>query len=338
MVQPNVGVTLQINLAPSDWLHAKHILPHQLRQFSEQVDEIILTLDLHRSAGRFSEGWEERLPKIQKLIEDCCAQYSHAQMKVVDYSLESVSEVGTAFFGGRSIPPKDFRGGPFYSYFFGLHAANNDYVLHLDSDLMFGGGSQTWISEAVDLLAERPEVLTCGPLPGPPTSDGSLQSQAASVELNKESIAFGFPFLSTRYFLLDKRCFASRVGALSLAYPSPRNIIKALVEGNPPYRLPEEILTEAMQEHSLVRVEFLGELPGMWSLHPPYRTQEFYDKLPNIIQKIESGYIPDGQRGCHDINDSLVNWHSAKLALSRNRWWKRLARKISYKFRIGCIS
>ncbi|MDF5717773.1 MAG: hypothetical protein PUP93_28890 [Rhizonema sp. NSF051] len=326
----NYSVTLQINLAPSDWLHAKYILPHQLRQFGQQVDEILLTLDLHRSPGRFSEGWQERLPKIKHLIHQCCDQYPYAQLKEVDYSPQVVTEVSNMFFGGRSIPPKDFRGGPFYSYFFGLYSAKNNYILHLDSDLMFGGGSTTWIGEAIDLLNEKPDVLLCGPFPGPPTVNGHLRSQVAELEPHY-SQAFRFSSLSSRYFLLDRNRFTSVVKKLPLKYASIRGIIKALLEGNYPYNLPEEIFTEAMQNNSLHRVEFLGKSPGMWSLHPPYRSKNFYDSLPELIQKVELEDIPEAQRGFHDVNDSLVDWSSSRAELIQNRWWKRLGKQWQQK-------
>jgi hypothetical protein len=319
------GVTLQINLSPSDWLYARYTLPHQLRQFAHQVDEILLTLDLHRSAGRFAEGWEERLPKIKSLIEECCNQYPHAHSKEVDYSPEIVKNVSSMFFGGSTIPPKDFRGGPFYSYFFGLYTAKYNYIFHLDSDLMFGGGSSTWIAEAIKLLSEQSNIITCGPLPGPPTADGRLRSQLAQPQPH-DSLAYRFSHLSTRYFLLDTERFGSIIKKLPLKYASIRSIIKALVEGNYPYKLPEEIFSEAMEEKSLIRVEFLGHPPGMWSLHPPYRCQNFYDSLPELIEKVESGNIPELQRGDHDVNDSLVDWSSAKAALKQNRWWKRLVK------------
>jgi hypothetical protein len=48
-----MATTLQINLTPTDLLHLIHILPHQLRQFGGQVDEMLLTVDLHQSRGRF---------------------------------------------------------------------------------------------------------------------------------------------------------------------------------------------------------------------------------------------------------------------------------------------
>ncbi len=326
------GVTLQINLAPSDWPHARYILPHQLRQWANQVDEVLLILDLHRSHGRFAEGWEERRPKLQHLIDECCAQYPHVRLQEVDYSPKVVADVSTMFFGGRTIPPKDFRGGPFYSYFFGLYSAKHNYVFHLDSDMMFGGGSSIWISESIQLLTDRPDILFCAPLPGPPTPDGRLRSQVAQPE-SHSSPAFRFSSLSSRLFLLDRNRFTSQLKQLPLTYTHTWGIIKALVEGNYMYELPEDIFTKAMLKHSLFRVEFLGKSPGMWSIHPPYRSESFYQALPELIQRIETGDIPEAQRGHHDINDSLVDWTSARAALKQNRWWKRLGKNLKHKFR-----
>jgi hypothetical protein len=87
-----------------------------------------------------------------------------------------------------------------------------------------------------------------------------------------------------------------------------------------------------MQQHGLSRLEFLGQAPGMWSLHPPYRSSNFYDNLPNLIQRIESGDIPEAQRGVHDVNDSLIDWSSAVAALKQNRWWKRLGQRLTHNF------
>ena len=47
----DAGITLQVNLAPSDLPHAIHTIPHQLRRWRAQVDEVLLTVDLRRSTG-----------------------------------------------------------------------------------------------------------------------------------------------------------------------------------------------------------------------------------------------------------------------------------------------
>lgn len=326
-------VSLQINLAPSDWLHAQHILLHQLRQFAGQVDEVLLTLDLHRSVGRFAEGWEERRPKLELLIEQCCQEFTNVRAVTVDYSPEAIQAVSRTFFGANVMPAKDFRGGPFYAYFYGLWAAKYDYVFHIDSDLMFGGGSQTWIAEAIAFLRQYPNVLVCGPLLGAPRADGKLLSQCVNPFAYR-SLAFQLDEMSTRYFLIDRARFRERIGALPLPYASVWGFLKAKIEGNPPYCLPEDILTQVMAKKGLLRVEFLGDGAGMWSLHPPYRCQEFYDRLPELIQRIEAGDIPEAQRGYHDINDSLIDWSEPREKLRQNRWWKRLSRRIALQWQL----
>src|SRR5882724_3636225 len=158
-------VTLQISLAPTDLPHARQILPHQLKQWGGQVDEVLFVVDLHRSRGKFAEGWDERLPGLRRLIEGCCLTHAHARSIDVDYAEETKAAVEASFFSGHAMPAKDYRGAPFYAYFFALFAASRDHVLHLDSDMLFGGGSQTWMEEALHLLETRPDVLACNPLP-----------------------------------------------------------------------------------------------------------------------------------------------------------------------------
>jgi hypothetical protein len=300
-------VTLQINLAPTDYPFAKHILPHQLRQWSGQVDEVLLTLDLHRSAGRFSHDWEARLPLMRELLSQCHDENGLLRTVDVDYSSTAYDAVSRSFFGGRHIPLKDWRGGPFYAYFFGLHAARHTHVLHFDSDMLFGGGSQFWVREAVQLLRLRSDVLICGPLPGPPTLDGAVRHQGEQPE-PWTSRAYRFSDATTRVFLLDRERFTERIGALPVTQPAAHRIDHALKEGNPPYDLPEDIISQAMMNKRLTRVDFLGRDPGMWSLHPLNRSPLFYRLLPEIVRRVEAGDVPVRQRGDYDIGDSLSAW------------------------------
>jgi hypothetical protein len=314
-------VTLQISLAPSDYRHARTILPHQARVWRDQVSEIVLTVDFHRSAGRFSERWAEGRDRILPLAQSI----SGARVLTVDYGAAARARVAAEFFGGRPVPVKDFRGGPYYAYFFGLNAAENDLVLHADSDLLFGGGSPTWTAEAVAELSGRPEILFTAPLPGPPSGDGRLRSQAALAEPGSPH-AFRFDTMSTRLFLISRGRFRSTIGALRSRRPSPRAAIKAWIERNPAEDLPEHLFTAEMRARGLVRREFLGRAPGMWSLHPPYRCAAFYEGLPELVRRVEANDVPEAQRGDHDLNGSLVDWSEAIAALAQNRWWRRLAR------------
>lgn len=301
-MSPN-PVTLQISLAPTDLPTAVHTVPHQLRQWGDQVDEILLTVDLHRSRGKFAEGWEERLPGLRKLIEDCCIDYSHARSVDVDYGPVARKAVASTFFGGRPVPLKDYRGAPFYSYLFSIHSATNDRVFHLDSDMLFGGGSKSWVSEAVEVLDRRPDVLACNPLPGPPTADGTLRSQVLERD-SMGSACFRAPALSTRLFLMD----LGRLPVLEAARVTGRPAWHARIEGNQTYNTLENMISQSMAGRGLVRVDFLGGPPGMWAVHPPWRSATFYRRLPDLIQEIERGRIPEEQRGRHEVEDCMVDW------------------------------
>ncbi len=313
-------VTLQISLAPSDHRLAREILPHQIRTWRGQVAEILLTIDLHRSTGRFADDWEQGRENILALARSI----NGARIVEVDYLAPAAKAVAHEFFGGRTIPRKDHRGGPYYSYFFGLHAASHRHVLHCDADMMFGGGSSTWLAEACALLENEPDVLVTAPLPGPPAPDGKL-TELLGERLARPGIAYTFHEMSSRVFLIDRSRFQTRLKALRPQLAPLRGLLLALLEGNAPQELPERLLTRAMAQHQLRRVDFLGATPGLWSLHPPYRCADFYTKLPELIRLVERGDMPDAQRGFHDVGDSLVDWNEARVRLAQRRWWKRLA-------------
>jgi len=112
-MSPRNAVTLQISLAPTDLPHAQQILPHQLRQWGDQVDEVLFVVDLHRSRGKFAEGWNERLPGLRRLLDECCLAHGQARLIEVDYGEEMKAAVEAAFFGGHTMPAKDYRGAPF---------------------------------------------------------------------------------------------------------------------------------------------------------------------------------------------------------------------------------
>jgi hypothetical protein len=51
-----------------------------------------------------------------------------------------------------------FDGGPFHAYVYGLLKAEADYVVHMDSDMLFGGGSQKWLDEAIGWLEKSADA------------------------------------------------------------------------------------------------------------------------------------------------------------------------------------
>ncbi|MGC4072651.1 MAG: hypothetical protein QM760_09060 [Nibricoccus sp.] len=317
-------VTLQISLAPGDHRLAEKLLTHQVEFWRRGVSEILLTIDTRRSHGRFGEDWK----KGRQRILEIAAAIPGARVVEVDYSRESRHAVGDEFFGNTHVPSKDWRGGPYYAYFFGLHSARNDFVLHSDSDIFFGGDGLRWLEAALPLYSTQTDLLFASPLPGPPSPDGNLKQLTASRVTLGGIDGYDFAGMSTRVFLFSRTRFRERITALHPKSPAMRARVIALLDGNPAQELPENLFTETMHQLGLKRFDFAGPAPGCWTLHPPYRSEDFFNKLPDLIARIEKSDLPFAQLGDHDFNASLVDWSEAITRMAHRRWWHRLRDRI----------
>ena len=317
-------VSLQINLAPSDYEVARWVLPHQLRRLQSQVDEIVLTLESRASRGRFSDSWQRNKKNMSNLIGDVESRFGTVHVKEVNYAKEKNKEIANRYLLSGKTPAKDFRGGPFYSYFFGIYECKYDYVFHLDSDIMLGGDDEAWVSRAIETLETCRDVFSCSPLAGPPRPDGVISQKAEESNLVDKTHTFST--FSTRVFFFDRRRLEA--DKLQLTRPRLRDIATACVDGNELAELPEQLLTRHMRKHRIRRVDFLGAGHGLWSLHPPYKSQRFFDRLPKIVEAVEQNQMPFGQLGHYDIQPALFDFSDEYKALTNNRWWRRLSRRI----------
>lgn len=338
-MQTACRVAAQINIYPMDFRHVKHLLEHHIRVWGPMVERIVVTLDIHRSAsGRYrGTNFETYLVELRKLLAQFAGRHPQLSTVEVDYSDAARREVAQAFFGRDDIPVKAWDGGPFYAYFFGLLHANARYVVHFDGDMLFGGGSRTWVDEAIAVMEADHDVVLVNPLPGPPRTDGKVLGQDGAAGFAPVQLpggpAFRFHHVSTRIFMIDLQRLRERLGVLPLLAPGFVSRCKSRLLGNPPdAREAEVILSMVFEQHRLWRIDMLGQAPGLWSLHPPYRGEEFYRRLPEFIAAVESGDVPDAQRGHYDMNDSMIDWSAQRAATRRH---KRYWRFIKDRLRIG---
>lgn len=333
---PRVRTALQINMHPFDVRHVIETLPHQLRVWGGQVERVCITLDTRvAKAGRYHAGtYVQAREDILAVLQSLSACHPHIVIDEVDYQANTRSQIEETFFTQcPDWPDRAFDGGPFLVYFHGLVRANADFVLHMDSDMLFGGGSSLWMEEAISVLTNQPDVLFICPFSGPPLAGGGLDGQlhtsfpgrpgiAAPRRLTQSPPSYRFETVSTRVFLIDMTRFPHSIGSLFLVQPDLQRRLRARVLAESPKSMPaEEVLSANMGAHDLSRIDWLGTGAGMFSLHPPYRSSEFYKALPALIARIENGDIPEGQRGDFDINASMIDWSSA---LRAKRWPGRL--------------
>jgi hypothetical protein len=306
----SLPITLQINLTPRDFRFARYLLPHQLRQLGGQVSEVLLVIESRRSKGAFGDDWDEGLQAIMELAKNV----PNARVVSVDYSPQTRKKISREFYGGHTVPLKDWRGGPFYCYFFGLSAAAHDLVFHIDSDMFFGGGSQTWLAEAVEVLKTYPDILVLVPFSGPPLyRDGTATAHDPTIkerrELGNGLWTYVADDFTTRHFLIDRKKLGSQFGPLHVGYhwdPRPIHRFLKTLLGLRAIETPEDTIEAMMKEKNVSRAIYLGRAPGMWALHPPLPPfPGFLDMLPKLIERIEKEDIPEGQRGYYDMNVSM---------------------------------
>jgi hypothetical protein len=274
--------------------------------WQEQVSEVVLSIDAKPSRGvRFATADEEQARRFDALLAQVAAASDKVRIVAVDYGAAAREAVAEAYFGGVRVPEKDFRGGPFYSYFHGLHAASSEFVFHTDSDMLYGGGSQTWIREGCALIASREDVLFANPLPGPPTPSGDIYGQDVYGPVREDRHQFRFRHLSTRLFLASRESFRALAPIPIARHGGIKQFVTGLLRRQPNFGIPEDLLSLRLKDRGN-RVDFLGEPPGMWAVHPVRRPAAFYRTLPQLIERIEAVDMPVNQQGRYDLVDELL--------------------------------
>jgi hypothetical protein len=314
-------VTLEILVCPPDIGYIGETLRHQLRIFGEQVDEVVFAADVKTpSRGRYANGWGEALPALEALLLELCLEHPNARVVRAEGDPTDLAELGRRYFGGRTIPAKDPRGMAFEAYFTGFDSASNDLVLHVDGDMLFGGGSLHWVQEAVELLRADSDVVSVIPLSGPPRPDGQMLGQSHLDGRYEHPLpAYRVDQWTTRVALLDRRRIVERLTPLPLSRPPHRRTwLKAIVYGNPLVGMPEDIVDAQLRAREMYRIDLLGSEPGMWTVHPLLKPPEFLRDLPEIIARVEAGEVPSEQLGHYDIVDAFVDQSEARRQPRQN--------------------
>jgi hypothetical protein len=332
------GIAANISTYPGDVKHFKELFPHHIRVWGPSVDRFVVTIDTHQArAGRYRSGnFERNLEQLRTVVEAARRNYPAIEAIDVDYSPEARRAVAQYFFNRDMIPAKAWDGGYFHSFLYGLWSSKARYVMHFDGDMLFGGGSHTWIRQAIACIDERPDVFLTAPFPGPPRSDGRIFGHATADNpmFGREDMPF-FAYrqghLSSRAFFMDMNKFKATMGAFPWVEPSARQKLKAKLLGHEPEAIEAEaLMSKGLQSRGMYRIDMLGSAPGMWSLHPPYRSEEFYRRLGEFIGRTERGELPDGQLGHFDLNDSVIDWTPARAATRwHKRYWKMLRDRLA---------
>lgn len=317
-------VTLEILACPADLGYLGPTVRHVLRQLGGQVDELLFAVDLVPArGGRYADGWGDALPAFETLLEELLAEVPRSRVVYAQGRVDELARLGDRFFGGVPIPAKDCRGSAFEVYWQAFDAAANDLVFHVDGDMLFGGGSPTWVAEAVELLLGDPDCIAVVPLSGPPHPSGTPAGHPPGswTRYPWRSPAFRFATWTTRLALFSRSRMLERFAPLPLSRPPyKRTWVKAAVNRNPLVAMPEDLLKAATRRAGMHRVDLLGEGDGMWSLHPLLKPPEYLARLDEVIGRVERFDLPAEQLGHYDVVDALVDQRALRRDRRLRRW------------------
>lgn len=300
------AISLQINLSPTDFSLCRQLLSTQIGYFYEAVHEVVLTIETRKSKGKkFGANFDRNKEKLENLLQHLAVQFPKLRIAPVDYDPAVKQEVAARFFHGEAkIPDKDYRGGPFYSYFFGLHSCKGRYVIHMDSDMFLGGNPNQWLTGALKLLQE-PSVFFVNPLPGPPALDFELK-QRHFQRLNRYT--YSFKNVTTRFFLTDLEKITRSPLTLRFIKPSLKRLVKGALQRNF-WELPEMLFTDILAVNNSFRVSYWGDndLDGCYSLHPLVKPESFISYIPVLLQRIKANDFPEPQRGWYNVHKDVFD-------------------------------
>jgi hypothetical protein len=305
MISETLPISYQINLSPSDYPLCQKLLETQIKYFYASIDEIVLTLETKKSIGnRFGNGFESNKDKLNLFLLELAKKYPKIRIAPVDYSDRTKEIITKKFFNNANLmPDKDFRGGPFYCYFYGLNSCKNNYVLHMDCDMFLGGQPEVWLRRAFKLISQK-DIYFVNPLPGPPTPDFSIK-QPYKKRINR--YLYYFNHVTTRFFLTDIEKITSK--RLELSHVHPLKLITGLKQKNY-WEIPEKIFSNFLKKEKGWRANYWGEDDqfGCYSLHPIRKPESFIEFIPSVLEKISLNDLPVSQMGCYDIQRELFDF------------------------------
>jgi hypothetical protein len=306
---PSPTCALSILVARTDIPFMLHTIPHLVRACNFPFSQRILAVDTAPLTGdKVNRPGIGTMEQLREYCDKLLTAGVVDRIVDIDYSNPYRDRVYRKHFGRPIQKTHNYKGYPILGSIFALEAAESDYLLRFDSDmLLHQDQGYRWIDEGIRLMQQHPEVMAVRPLTGPPSPDGKLQ-QKMPYEHDPDGF-YRFKFFSSRAYLIDRQRFDSLL-PLKIRWrrynqtwmnhlPVPLQTTLTNWTGKGALDSWEVMVSDRLEETQYVRATM--DSPRAWTLHPNERSPEFLQALPQIIEKIEAGWYPPEQAGIYDI-------------------------------------
>jgi hypothetical protein len=305
-------------VARTDTAFLMHTIPHLVKVCNFPFLERVLVVDTAPLSGDKVD--RPGIGTMAQLREQCNELLNKGivdKIIDIDYTDSYRKRVYKKHFGTALIKPThNYKGYPILGTIFSLEEMKGDYVVHFDSDmLLYQAAGYSWITQGINLLKKRPEIMTIRPLAGPPTKDGTLHLQNP-LEVDADGF-HAFKTFGSRVYMLDRKRFDDmlpfqvlwRPYSNKISFTLPRALQTALncTTGLGLLGSWEKMFSARLAQTHYIRANL--DSHEAWTLHPKDRGEAFIHALPEIIEKVEAGWYPSEQAGYYDMR--LTSWLQA---------------------------
>lgn len=300
MINSSINCDLFILSAVTDLSFIKYTVPHILKQ-NKVNGKKYLRIDTSPVSGYYKNNRElSKFADLENFALSIKQQGLIDEIVKIKYDFNTVKQVYRKHFGTNLSETHCFRGYPYYGSVLPFEISDAEYIVHLDSDmLVYQHENFNWIDKAIQMMEKNQQLICCLPLSGPPTDDGKLFQSNIDYKLDRNLGAYLFKNFTSRIFIMNVKRYLSLL-PMPIKWLSWREPIKSRILGGGKMLCWEATVERTLERSNLYRGDLHTKLA--WSLHPPERGERFNSMIPELINKIESGWFPKKQAGHYDLN------------------------------------
>lgn len=296
----NSTVSLTINTCVTDVPFLEKTLRHIFRSLDYPFKERLIVVDTSLPKGHFQARRRGELSDLQILLNRMCTEGLIDRVEEIRWEEVQQKQVYRKYFGHEDIDARCMWGTAVYQYLFALEQCSGDYILHLDSDMLFyckSGG--TWINASIALMGSDESVMFTA-LAHPPRAQSVREFISGKPTNLPQSPRWSFSQdVSTRCFLCNRKRLEQTLLPFSQAKPGERL---------------EESMTHTLKRKGYTRGSFFDL--NNWAIHPKPHNDNFIKHLDNLIWAVEHNVFPFRRRGrypwdLYTYKGDMLNWRGA---------------------------
>ena len=295
-----------IFVARSDESFIRATLQPLLKMVSNVGCIATIVVDASKPDGVIGQSLKQsELSKILSILNQI-KEKNFFEIEVFTPIQKKVLEISKFHFGKSYKETHCFRGYPVHGSIRQFHNHDSDYILHLDSDMLFFEDKGfSWIEAGIDIMEKHEDILCVLPRGGHPSLNGSLNQGSTQYQLDKKRGVFLFKNFTSRHYLVNRRRFLNLLPMEPL-WLSWREPIKSKFFGNGKMLCWESIVEKALHKSKFWRADLMTD--KAWSIHPGVRCEKFTNLIPEIVNRIKIGEYPQQQAGYFDL--LLNSWEN----------------------------